>query len=263
MNYNLNAFEKFEIVPWSELQEVEFGTKSVQIKPRNKPEYQMEVFGSYLDSKDKYSFYAGGPIRASDWCPTSKNVNVVAIAVDDKFDEPTKSIVQIWTFDTTNEPKFKIMLDLGQVRINSLKWCPSIKRESDDPRLGILAVATSSGTAQVLVLGKDMLENENIKYFNAKACRILKRQDYSGDCLSLDWYRGQHHRILAGTFMVSPNFKRFRQKFEFEIENVNNNLKLQFHDKFYSQSFALKNLNVNLKMNYENINFTLRFHEKM
>ena len=167
----------------------------------------MEVFGSYVDSKDKYSFYAGGPIRASDWCPTSEYLNVLAIAVDDKFDEPTKSTVQIWTFDTENEPKFKIMLELGQVRINSLKWCPSIKREIDDPRLGILAVATSSGTVQVLVIGKDMLDSETVKYFNAKACRILKRQDYSGDCLSLDWYRGQYHRILAGTFMVSSSFQ--------------------------------------------------------
>ena len=85
----------------------------------------------------------------------------------------------------------------------SLKWCPSIKKDNEDCRLGILAVATSQGCVQLLVIGKDMFKSDDIKYFNAKVCKMLKRQDYFGDCLSLSWYRGKYHRILAGTFMVS------------------------------------------------------------
>ena len=210
-NYFKNDFKDFEVVDWQAMDDLEFGTQSVQFKIGESKADTFGVFDTHKDGKDKYSFYAGGPIRASDWCPAQSNgLDVLALGVDDQFDEPTKSFVQLWTFGANHKPQFKLMLDIGQVRIHCLKWCPSLKNNSEDEdqdqRLGLLAVATSLGTVQVLALDKTLLLSaalaDTTKYYRAVPTKVLKRQDQADHCLRLSWYRGIDHRVLAGAFMV-------------------------------------------------------------
>ena len=220
-NYFFNYFKDFNIVDWQPFEQNHLGfqmpdAKSVQFKIGQAGQADtFEAFETRQDGKDKYSFYAGGPIRASDWCPASVNgLDVLAVGVDDDFDTPTKSFVQLWTFGTNHKPQFKLMLDVGQVRIHCLKWCPSLRFDGDDDqRLGLLAVATSLGTVQVLVIDKTLLYTAALanttKYYHAIPSKVLKRQDQANHCLRLSWYRGKDHRVLAGAFIVS---KKNRQK---------------------------------------------------
>ena len=223
-NYFFNYFKDFNIVEWTPFEKNHLGfqrpdAKSVQFKIGNNGQVDtFEAFDTRKDGNDKYSFYTGGPIRASDWCPAPVNgLDVLALGVDDDFDTPAKSFVQLWTFGSNHKPQFKLMLDVGQARIHCLKWCPSLRFDGDDDqRLGLLAVATSLGTVQVLAVDKTLLYTAALanttKYYHAIPSKILKRQDQANHCLRLSWYRGKDHRVLAGAFMVSKQKKFVKSK---------------------------------------------------
>ena len=71
-NYFFNYFKDFNIVDWQPFEQNHLGfqmpdAKSVQFKIGQAGQADtFEAFETRKDGKDKYSFYAGGPIRASD-----------------------------------------------------------------------------------------------------------------------------------------------------------------------------------------------------
>ena len=115
-----------------------------------------------------------------------------------------------------------IVHDFG--KIWCLKWCPSgcedIDQGSRDknvqnqflPRLGLLAAACSDGTIRIFSIPKlSTLQNHNrdrVSLCRAQPRSILtlghsglaEENVISATCLSLSWFKGRGHRVIAGAY---------------------------------------------------------------
>ena len=217
---------------------------------------QLKYFDSYIDV-DSCTFYTGGPIWASDWCPLTSssviNIDVLALSVDMDFQTETKlatgmeqhlntnqeiksnnSLLQLWSCDlqgmssARNEnvckPKMQIGITHDFGKIWCLKWCPSGCEDLDEsknqvhedkflPRLGLLAAACSDGSIRIFSipqLSALVSEKEDcIALYKARYTSILTLchsgitlDDGAANpaCLSLSWFRGDGHRVVAGAY---------------------------------------------------------------
>jgi WD40 repeat protein len=211
-NYFQNNFAEFKLEVWFPVSSMEANEylpleseSSVDICV-NEETISLPRFGSLQHDKDKYTFFTGGPIIASDWCPSNKlNIEVLAISAARGFQDQKEDLclIQLWNFSAPDLPHFKAGLGLTS-KVNCLKWCPSLKPLDDsDKRMGILAAACTNGTVQLFTVPQDILENEgDANIFVPKPALTLKRpgDDNTIECLKLSWYRGKGHRVLAASF---------------------------------------------------------------
>lgn len=103
-NYEFNAFEKIAIVPWQPLKltEADQCQKSVMFNMK-KDSFQKTCRQGVFHEAETLSFYTGGPITASDWCPAFiDKLEMIAVATKE-FDTSSNSAnVQLWTFESKN-----------------------------------------------------------------------------------------------------------------------------------------------------------------
>lgn len=153
------------------------------------------------------------------------------------LDEPKpSSLLQFWECDLPNntvttdpeiasKPKLKIGLAHDFGKIWCLKWCPSGCEGIDQcstsqsnekylPRLGLLAAACSDGSIRIFSIPNLKYlsnENEECAIYKAKSSSVLTlihsgiRLDLddintNSACLSLSWFRGRRHRVIAGAY---------------------------------------------------------------
>ena len=184
--------------------------------PPQKPQ-RLSRFSAATGSNGAYLF-AGGPICAASWCPNSADSSsststprYLALStwrtVDDgdPIGGEKKALIQIWSYDGSARFRFGIAHAYGAVR--SLQWCPSgnsapakLKYLS---RTGLLAAASSDGAIRVFsICHPDNLKSNAV--YLAKPVRTLETGDLGNgkpsDCLSLSWYRGVGHRVIAAGF---------------------------------------------------------------
>ncbi|XP_067128980.1 general transcription factor 3C polypeptide 2-like isoform X2 [Centruroides vittatus] len=203
--------------------------------------HQLKLFES-LPITNEYSsrtFYVGGPIWASAWCPTPINVTsaqYVALSccrdsneyhnfVPDKL-QPT--LIQIWDVGLTEYEKndtkeFKLPNFIGiavdQGEIWDMVWCPSGCWEDSSlykntlideilPRLGLLAVACSDSCIRIYSIPHPEFlkknSSNNIYQTEAIVLKIseewLGPQSELGVCTCVDWQTTNDNRFIAGGF---------------------------------------------------------------
>ncbi|XP_071323756.1 general transcription factor 3C polypeptide 2 isoform X2 [Trachinotus anak] len=186
--------------------------------------------------------YAGGPVWAMEWCPTPEGApatQYIAVAChrgmdDHHYVNKTYSgpgLVQLWDvgkLEYNNRPDSQPVLAYGLAQdkgfIWQLKWCPAGGWELPScgrkapflPRLGLLAVATSTGVVTIYSLPHpDALHSNNrlpdsgkasqqLPIYQAKGVLTLKlgafkasHQEQSGQVLSMDWLPEKPHNIMA------------------------------------------------------------------
>ena len=188
-------------------------TKSLPQKPQ-----QLPLFSSTGSNGNGAYLFAGGPICAVSWCPNSDDSSsstslprFLALStwrpVDDgdPIGGEKKALIQIWSYDASAKFRFGIAHPHGAVR--SLQWCPSGNSASAKQkylsRLGLLAAASSDGVVRVFsVCHPDNLKSNAV--YLAKPVRTLETGDLGSgkppDCLSMAWYRGVGHRVIAAGF---------------------------------------------------------------
>jgi hypothetical protein len=212
INYSQNDFSEFKIEEWIPVSSMEANEylpseseSSVDFCVKDKT-ISLPRFGSLQHDKDRYTFFTGGPIIASDWCPNNQlNIEVLAISAAKCFeDKEDKCLIQLWTFNDAAMPQFKAGFGLNS-KVNYLKWCPSLKPlDESDKRMGILAAACSNGTVQLFTVPQDILENAgDANIMVPKPTMTLKRpgDDNTSECLKISWYRGICHRVIAASFI--------------------------------------------------------------
>ncbi|XP_057678778.1 general transcription factor 3C polypeptide 2 [Corythoichthys intestinalis] len=189
--------------------------------------------------------YTGGPVWAMEWCPMPDNAvasQYLAIAChrnmdDQHFYHETYSgpaLVQLWevgTLEYNTRPSSKPALVYGLVMdygfIRNLKWCPSggwelptTQKEAPLlPRLGLLAVGSSSGIVTIYSLPHpDALRashdhpdsgdsNQPYSIYKPDPVVTLKlgslkapHLDRSGQVLCMDWLPVKPHDVIAVGF---------------------------------------------------------------
>ncbi|XP_070705564.1 general transcription factor 3C polypeptide 2 [Pempheris klunzingeri] len=186
--------------------------------------------------------YAGGPLWAMEWCPTPDGApasQFLALACHRGMDDQHyvnrmyagPGLVQLWDvgkLECDSRPDSQPTLAYGLAQdkgfIWSLKWCPAGGWEPPScdrkapflPRLGLLAVATSTGVVTIYSLphpdalhsnkqlpnsGKD---SQQLPVYQAKGVLTLKlgsfkapHHEKSGQGLSMDWLPVKPHNIMA------------------------------------------------------------------
>jgi len=195
-------------------------------------ETTLGLFESTIQN-DAATFFAGGPIWASAWCPVEgpKTEHIIALFAEQTFDSEAfirpaketvmghlKSLIQLWTFrkskNSTDLPVFSMGIahDFGRVR--SLQWCPSggqCDNEGGLSRLGLLAAGCEDGTIRIFPVPQfESLPNQSTG-LNIYKCDdvvvTLRRPDDGRDsngqlsaCVKVVWFRGRRHRTIAATF---------------------------------------------------------------
>ncbi|XP_074471258.1 general transcription factor 3C polypeptide 2 isoform X2 [Sebastes fasciatus] len=189
--------------------------------------------------------YAGGPVWAMEWCPTPDGApasQYLAVACHRGMDDRHyvnrtyggPGLVQLWDlgpleYNTRPDSRPALSYGLAQDKgfVWHLKWCPSGGWEPPGagrkapllPRLGLLAVATSSGVVTIYSLPHpDALlstyqpstsgeAGEQLPVYQAEGVVTLKlgslrapRHEGSGQVLSMDWSPEKPHNILAVGF---------------------------------------------------------------
>lgn len=183
--------------------------------PLQKPQ-RMSLFSASTVPNGGY-LYAGGPICAASWCPNQDNSSSTSIPrflalstwrpVDDNdpIGGEKKALIQIWSYDVVAKFRFGIAHAHGAVR--SLLWCPSGNsapaKQKYLSRLGLLAAASSDGVIRLFsVCHPDHLQSNAV--YLVKPARTLETGALGGgkppDCLSISWYRGVGHRVIAAGF---------------------------------------------------------------
>ncbi|XP_065339665.1 uncharacterized protein LOC135939292 [Cloeon dipterum] len=164
-------------------------------------------------------FFAGGPILSLAWCPTpqtypeSKQYLAVSChrSMDSKlgFQEilPQNSLIQIWSLgllknqtETVTAPTLLMTLGHEWGAVRQLEWCPSGCWDIETNKLGLLAAACADGTVRIIPIISTIPEQPHLK---AKASLTLvphKNSERLNQCISVHWYRGKGHQVLAGGF---------------------------------------------------------------
>ncbi|KAM3603002.1 uncharacterized protein V6R79_014793 [Siganus canaliculatus] len=213
--------------------------------PGETPLQTLSRFSSVPAHQDCWDMqlFTGGPVWAMEWCPTpdgSPAAQYVALASHRDMDERHHvhrtyggpGLVQLWDLGQLecssrpeSQPALAYGLALDRGFIWQLKWCPAGGWESpssspkapDLPRLGLLAVATSSGEVLIYSLphpgalksskNQDSHASEQLPVYRVAAVLTLKlgsfrapRLDKSGQVLCLDWLPGKPHNIMAVGF---------------------------------------------------------------
>jgi len=118
------------------------------------------------------TFFAGGPIWASAWCPfdTNRDDQILALSCDNNFDKTSKllplrqdiesddvNVIQLWRFNKSSHEStsmiFAICHSFGRVR--SLEWCPSgghCNVTNTEERLGLLLAGFEDGQVRIFSL---------------------------------------------------------------------------------------------------------------
>ncbi|XP_013855709.1 general transcription factor 3C polypeptide 2 [Austrofundulus limnaeus] len=181
--------------------------------------------------------FTGGPVWAMEWCPTPDGApatQYVALAchrgmddihyVNRTYTEP--GLVQLWDsgkLEYNKRPDTQPALVYGLTQdkgfIWQLKWCPAGGWEPPScgrkapflPRLGLLAVASSSGVVTIYslphpdaLLSNTKKDDEKPPIYKARGVVTLKlgsikapREEKSGQVLAMDWLPQKPHNIMA------------------------------------------------------------------
>ncbi len=219
-NYFQNAFEHLQAESWKHVDlkdlQLDFEDKSVKICVNSEQPGHLKHHQAQLNGTGRLSFFTGGSITASDWCPASleNGHDLIALSTE-RFDplelDPLNTVknvnIQFWSFNSKerSSPSCTLALVLqvkNVTRINGLKWCPSLKLVGEkDQRLGILAAACSDSTVKLFTLTQDMFKQNGQVALMLEPSLTLKRTlSKLNSCLKLSWYRGKGHRVIAGAF---------------------------------------------------------------
>ncbi|XP_072218267.1 general transcription factor 3C polypeptide 2 [Leuresthes tenuis] len=200
---------------------------------------RFEAVPAHPDRWDMFLF-AGGPLWTMEWCPTPDGApasQYVALACHRGMDDlhyvhqtcTEPGLVQLWDcgsldYDSRPDAKPALVYGLAQDKgfIWHLKWCPAgawelpscVRKAPFLPRLGLLAVATSSGVVTIYSLPHPdaLLSNKKLSENDSKSPPIYKvrggvtlklgsirapRNEKSGQVLSMDWLPQKPHNIIA------------------------------------------------------------------
>ncbi|XP_005464867.1 general transcription factor 3C polypeptide 2 isoform X2 [Oreochromis niloticus] len=186
--------------------------------------------------------YAGGPVWALEWCPTPDGApatQYIALSCHQRMDDfhyvnktsAGTGLIQLWDVGKLkygNRPDSKpvVVYSLAQDKgfIWHLKWCPAggwelptcARKAPFLPRLGLLAVATSTGVVTIYSIPHPDALHSNItqpnsgkgietpQVYKAKGVATLKlgafkapHHEMSGPVLSMDWLPEKPHNIMA------------------------------------------------------------------
>ncbi|XP_034756650.1 general transcription factor 3C polypeptide 2 [Etheostoma cragini] len=186
--------------------------------------------------------YAGGPVWAMEWCPTPDGApatQYLALGCHRGMDDQHyvnkmysgPGLIQLWDLGMLeynsrpdSQPAFAYGLAQDKGFIWQLKWCPAGGWELPScgrkapflPRVGLLAVATSTGVVTIYSLPHpDALHSnrkqahsgkasEQLPIYQARGVLTLKlgsfkapRHQRSGQVLSMDWLPQKPHNIMA------------------------------------------------------------------
>ncbi|KAK5618618.1 hypothetical protein CRENBAI_015431 [Crenichthys baileyi] len=185
--------------------------------------------------------FAGGPVWALEWCPTPGGApasQYIALACHQGMDDvhcvnrtcSEPGLVQLWDcgkleYDSRPDSQPSLVYGLAQDKgfIWQLKWCPAggwelpncVRKAPFLPRLGLLAVATSSGVVTIyslphpdaLLSNKKLANSESSNgkpIYKARGVITLKlgsikspRKERSGQVLSMDWLPQKPHHLMA------------------------------------------------------------------
>ena len=166
-----------------------------------------ETFGMF-EAKEK-SFFAGGPVTSSDWCPSRQEEKFLALSTQSI--QQDLGLIQIWQVAPESECSMQLGIGHRFGKIQKLLWAPSgnhlnVKAEQHLPRLGLLAAACSDGTVRILSVCQpsSLGAKERNPIALVEPARTLKTMPTEEgkvvECLSMSWYRGLGHRVIAGGF---------------------------------------------------------------
>ncbi|XP_030578251.1 general transcription factor 3C polypeptide 2 isoform X2 [Archocentrus centrarchus] len=214
------------------------------LKKEEIPLQRLKRFESMPPHPERWDMmlYAGGPVWALEWCPTPDGAlatQYMALSCHQQMDDfhyvdktyTGTGLVQLWDvgkleYSSRPESKPVMVYSLAQDKgfIWHLKWCPAggwelpscARKAPFLPRLGLLAVATSTGVVTIYSMphpdalrssitlansGKDI---ETPQIYKAKGVVTLKlgafrapRNEMSGLVLSMDWAPEKPHNIMA------------------------------------------------------------------
>ncbi|KAM6906758.1 general transcription factor 3C polypeptide 2 [Lycodopsis pacificus] len=228
-----------------ELQSAAFRVSREGLGKEQTPLQRLSRFTAVPAHPDRWDMllYAGGPVWAMEWCPTPDGApasQYVALACHRGMDDQHcvnkthggAALVQLWELGTLeydsrpdSQPALAYGLAQGEGFIWALKWCPAGGWELPScgrkapflPRLGLLAVATSTSVVTIYSLphpdalhsskketGKD---SKQLPIYQAEGVLTLKlgsfkapRHEQSGQVLSMDWLPEKPHNIMAVGF---------------------------------------------------------------
>ncbi|XP_014841528.1 PREDICTED: general transcription factor 3C polypeptide 2 [Poecilia mexicana] len=239
-----NELEKY--LP-QELESAAFKVSRDNLNQEETPLLRLSRFESMEAHPGRWDMFlfAGGPVWALEWCPTPDGApasQYIALAchrgmddlhyVNQTYSEP--GLVQLWDcgkLEYNKKPDSQPFLVYGLAQdkgfIWQLKWCPaggwelpdSVRKAPFLPRLGLLAVATSSGVVTIYSLPHPdaLLSNTKLTHperndekppiYKARGVITLKlgcikspREERSGQVLSMDWLPQKPHNIMAVGF---------------------------------------------------------------
>ncbi|XP_044024943.1 general transcription factor 3C polypeptide 2 [Siniperca chuatsi] len=227
-----------------ELQSAAFKVSREGLSKEETPQQRLSRFAATPAHPDRWDMllYAGGPVWPMEWCPTPDGApasQYIALAshrgMDDRhFVNKTYTgpgLVQLWDvgkLEYNSRPDSQPALAYGLAQdkgfIWQLKWCPAGGWEPPScdrkapflPRLGLLAVASSSSVVTIYSLPHPDALHSNKKLANsgkatqqlpiyqAEGVLTLKlgsfkapRHERSGQVLSMDWLPEKPHNIMA------------------------------------------------------------------
>ncbi|XP_033505045.1 general transcription factor 3C polypeptide 2 [Epinephelus lanceolatus] len=227
-----------------ELQSAAFKVSREGLSKEQTPLQRLSRFTAVPSHPDRWDMmlYTGGPVWAMEWCPTPDGApasQYLALAChrgmdDQHYVNKTYSgpgLVQLWNLGTLeyncrpdSQPALAYGLAQDKGFIWHVKWCPAGGWELPScgrkapflPRLGLLAVAASSGVVTIYSLphpdalhSNKMTANsgtasEQLPIYQAEGVLTLKlgalkalRHERSGQVLSMDWLPEKPHNIMA------------------------------------------------------------------
>nr|XP_046228665.1 general transcription factor 3C polypeptide 2 isoform X2 [Scatophagus argus] len=225
-----------------ELQSAAFKVSRVGLSQEETPLQRLSRFAAVPAHPDRWDMllFAGGPVWAMEWCPTPDGApasQYIALACHRGMDNQHyvnktytgPGLVQLWDvgkLDYNSRPDSQPALAYGLAQdkgfIWQLKWCPAGGWEPPScgrkapflPRLGLLAVATSTGVVTIYSLPhpdalhssnkQDKSASQQLPVYQAQGVLTLKlgsfkaaRDERSGQVLSMDWLPVKPHNIMA------------------------------------------------------------------
>ncbi|XP_028996592.1 general transcription factor 3C polypeptide 2 isoform X2 [Betta splendens] len=212
------------------------------LRKEETPLRRLDRFGSVPVHPERWDglLFAGGPVWAMEWCPTPDGVaasQFIALSCHRGMDErhhvnrtyTGPGLVQLWDVGRLeynarpqSQPSLAYALAQDKGFIWQLKWCPaggwepptSARKAPLLPRLGLLAVATSSSVVTIYslphpaALNSSNSNSENssqqLHIYKAKGLVTLKlgafkapRLERSGQVLCMDWLPEKPHDIIV------------------------------------------------------------------